>query len=264
MIKNSTKKKLYFYNNRFRVQINAYWLIRINMFKQLISPLLLKQPPLVIENGMLEYLKWLALIAMLLDHTNKILLNSQLPFLSEFGRIAMPLFGFVLAYNLARPDVLTKGIYQRMLTRMSIFGIIAQPLYKTALELPHWIPLNIMFTLMLATGIIYLIDRGGLHHELAAITVFILGGLFVEYLWFGAGYCLAAWYYKKTPNLITMLIWILTAMSLSLVNQNQWALIAIPVIFAASKFEFTAPRHKLFFYIFYPLHIAVLLLIKIY
>lgn len=214
------------------------------MIKQLTSPLLLKQSPLIIQNGALECLKWLALIAMLSDHTNKILLGSQLPFMSELGRIAMPLFGFVLAYNLARPDVLKKGIYSRILSRMCIVGVIAQPFYKVAFGNPHWIPLNIMFTLMLATGVIYLLDKGGFYRELVAIAVFILGGLFVDYLWFGVGYCLAAWYYQKSPNFLNLVIWLSTTASLYMTNENHWALAVIPIIFVASKFEFSVPRSR--------------------
>lgn len=70
-----------------------------------------KSPSLVISNGAVESLKWLALVAMTSDHVNKIIFKSQLPLMSEFGRIAMPLFGMVLAYNLARPEALQKGIH---------------------------------------------------------------------------------------------------------------------------------------------------------
>ncbi|MBK7549911.1 MAG: hypothetical protein IPI20_19875 [Rhodoferax sp.] len=59
--------------------------------------------PLHIDNGTLEALKWLALVLMTGDHVNKYVLADSLPGLFELGRLAMPLFMFVLAYNLARP-----------------------------------------------------------------------------------------------------------------------------------------------------------------
>ncbi|EBM5962874.1 TPA: TraX family protein [Salmonella enterica subsp. enterica serovar 16:l,v:-] len=59
-------------------------------------------------------LKWIALILMIGDHINKYLLNESVPFLYYMGRIAMPLFVYVLAYNLSRPDVLKNGVYSRL------------------------------------------------------------------------------------------------------------------------------------------------------
>lgn len=47
----------------------------------------------------------------------------------ELGRIAMPLFGFVLAYNLARSDSLQKGMHVRAMQRLFIFGLLAAPFF---------------------------------------------------------------------------------------------------------------------------------------
>nr|WEG85486.1 trbP [Escherichia coli] len=63
-------------------------------------------PAMVIADGTIEALKWLALLAMTGDHVNKYLFNGTLPYLFEAGRLALPLFVFVLAYNLARPGAL--------------------------------------------------------------------------------------------------------------------------------------------------------------
>lgn len=57
--------------------------------------------PLHVPDGTVEALKWLALALMTGDHVNKYLFNGTLPFLFEAGRLALPIFVFVLAYNLA-------------------------------------------------------------------------------------------------------------------------------------------------------------------
>ena len=62
-----------------------------------------------IENKNLESLKWLALFSMLGDHINKYLFNGTLPFLFEIGRIAFPVFAFVIAFNFSRVDAFTSG-----------------------------------------------------------------------------------------------------------------------------------------------------------
>jgi hypothetical protein len=221
-----------------------------------------KLPALIIADGTIEALKWLALVAMTSDHINHALFKWQLPVMSQFGRIAMPLFGLVLAYNLARPHALQKGIHGRVMARLAIFGILATPFYIGAFEKAKWVPLNILFTLMLATGIIYLIEKGGFYRELLAITLFIIGGIFVEYIWFGLGYCLAAWYYCKKPCLWRLLLWVCSTAGLYYANDNFWALAALPIIFMATKQNYKMPRLRLAFYIYYPLHLAILLLLK--
>lgn len=60
-------------------------------------------PRLFVADGTVEGLKWLGLLLMTGDHVNKYLFNGTLPFLFEAGRLAMPIFVFVLAFNLARP-----------------------------------------------------------------------------------------------------------------------------------------------------------------
>jgi hypothetical protein len=45
------------------------------------------------------------------------------------ARIVMPMFGFVLAYNLARPGALAKGVHRRMLCRLTLAGLAASPMF---------------------------------------------------------------------------------------------------------------------------------------
>ena len=66
-------------------------------------------PALMLSSGTLEALKWLALLLMTLDHVNKHLLHASVPELFAAGRLTLPLFGFVLGYNLARPGVLASA-----------------------------------------------------------------------------------------------------------------------------------------------------------
>ncbi|WP_010101405.1 TraX family protein [Verminephrobacter aporrectodeae] len=66
-------------------------------------------PRLVVADGTCEGLKWLALALMTGDHVNKYLFNATLPVLFEAGRLALPIFVFVLACNLARPGTCPAG-----------------------------------------------------------------------------------------------------------------------------------------------------------
>ena len=89
---------------------------------------------LVVHDGSLEALKWIALVLMTGDHVNKYLFNGTIPALFNAGRVALPLFIFVLAYNLARPGTLERGAYPRTMKRLALFGVLATPAF-IALEI---------------------------------------------------------------------------------------------------------------------------------
>ena len=161
--------------------------------------------PWAMADGSLEAIKWAALILMVFDHINKYLYAEQLPVIFQLGRIVMPMFGFVLAYNLARPDALAKGVHGRMMYRLTLMGLAASPMciilngmFVTA---SAWWPLNILFMLLLVVALTYLIDRGGGKRYALAIALFILGGAFVEYLWMGVLCCLGGWLFCREDKL---------------------------------------------------------------
>ncbi len=104
------------------------------------------------EDPAIEGLKWLALALMTLDHINKFLLHDSWPILFILGRLVFPIFGFVFAYNLARPDSLSKGRYQRASLKLLGFGLLATIPYTMLGGLVHgWWPLNVLFILLAAT-----------------------------------------------------------------------------------------------------------------
>jgi hypothetical protein len=216
-------------------------------------------PKLELADGSVEALKWLALVLMTIDHINHFIFKMQIPVMSDLGRLAMPLFGFVLAYNLARPDALQKGIHLRTIKRLFMFGLLAAPFF---IALKGWLPINIMFTLLLATYLIYLIEKGGKNNYMLCVVAFIIAGLFVDYAWFGPAYCLAAWWFCKSPNLVRGLLWLGMTALLWVANLNYWACAALPIIFLASTIKIEVPRLRFVFYAYYPIHLALLLLFQ--
>ena len=214
-----------------------------------------------VSDGTIEALKWLALVAMTLDHANKYLFDEKLPGLFELGRIAMPLFGFVLAYNLARPRSLENGAYQRTLKRLALYGAAATPFFIGLGHLADgWWPLNIMFMLAVAAATMFLAEKGGGAGIVGAIVVFLVGGAFVEFWWPALAFCLAAWWYCKTTSKTALVLWIVAASSLYIVNRNLWAMAAMPLILAAPLIDLHLPRCRQVFYNYYPAHLATLLL----
>ncbi len=242
------------------------------MAHSLVQKHLLSPPKIILSGGAIEAIKWLALIAMTLDHVNKVLLNAQFPWMYAVGRLSMPLFGFVLAYNLAKPNIFKSYAYRRVMTRTFIIGLAATPFYRAAFHYVGLGSLNIMFTLGLATCILFLIDKSShsgnadttIITRASAIALFILGSLFVGGQHVAVGCVLAAWVYCKTQHGWTFLIWLLSTASLSLINGNHWAVAAISLAFVVSKLHFKLPRLKWLFYAYYPLHLAILIGIQRY
>jgi len=216
-------------------------------------------PALMLSSGTLEALKWLALLLMTLDHVNKHLLHASVPELFAAGRLTMPLFGFVLGYNLARPGVLASGGYSRTARRLAVFGSFATIPFIALGGLGWgWWPFNIMATLLVATLCAWLIEVGGPARLALACVVFIVGGALVEFWWPGLAACLLAWAYCRRPRWLTLALWVGALASLYVINRNLWALVAVPLIFAAAQLKLTVPRGRLGFYVYYPAHLAVL------
>jgi hypothetical protein len=216
-------------------------------------------PKIVISDGTVEVLKWLALICMTCDHVDKYLLHASVPALFDAGRLAMPLFGFVLAYNLARPGLYDAGMYQRAMRRLLLCGVLATPAFVgLGGLLAHWWPLNIMFMLLTVTLTLFLLQRPGWPWKVAAIAVFVIGGSSVEFWWPAVGFCVASWSYCKRPSWSTLVIAVSCCAALAIINGNSWALAALPVIYAATRFHLRMPRVRYAFYAYYPVHLTMI------
>lgn len=211
--------------------------------------------PLVIASGTLEALKWLGMVLMSLDHVNKYLLGASNAVMFDLGRIVMPLYGFVLMYHLARPGALDRGVHARVMQRLLVFGVVASPVF---VALVGWWPLNILFTLLLSTGIVWLAGSGGKLRLLGAGMAFVFGGAVVEFGWFGVLASVGAWAYCRQPTPVRLGWWVAALALLWIVNRNFAAMALLPLIWGATRVDMTLARQKWIFYAFYPTHLVVI------
>lgn len=207
-----------------------------------------------LSDGVLEWLKWLALLLMTGDHVNKALYSSELPLLSQAARVCFPIFAMVLVYNLCRPGVDAA----RAIRRLLLVGVIAQPFH--ALAFGGFFPLNVLFTF--ALGLFLCFSRS----RLWSLLAFGVGGLFVDYQWFGLALVVALFLFFRAPPYR----WFWPAVgvgialaSLEVINGNWWALMAVPVVLLAVKGRASLPRWRWAFYVYYPAHLAALALLAL-
>ncbi|WP_429610467.1 TraX family protein [Variovorax sp. W2I14] len=212
-------------------------------------------PAWSISDGSLEALKWVGLVLMTGDHVNKYLLQDASPTLYALGRMVMPIFGFVLMANLARPGAFEAGMHLRVLRRLAVFALLATPAF---VRLVGWCPLNILVTLWLATLIVLLFECGGGVARAAALMAFLIGGALVEFWWPALLCCLGAWGFARRPDGVRMLLWALATASLAIVNGNFFALAALPLILGARYVDIQLRRCRWVFYAYYPAHLSVI------
>ncbi len=210
---------------------------------------------MVIANGTIEGLKWLGMTLMALDHVNKYLLGESSAVLFDLGRMVMPLFGFVLMYNLARPGALAAGVHWRVIKRLTLFGVLATPM---SAALMGWWPLNILFMLLLSTLMVWLFECGGRWRVALAVLAFAALGALVEFWWFGVLACLGAWACCQKPTRARFALWAVAIGSLWIVNRNFAALAVLPLVWSATQVTLPLDRQRWIFYLFYPVHLGMI------
>lgn len=204
------------------------------------------------HGGTLTALKWAAVLLMVGDHVDWLLYGSALGIHDTLGRLVFPVFGFVLAYNLARPGAWGRGVHRRLIRRLVLIGTIAAPAY---VYLAGLLPANIMFSLALFVGIAALLERG---RPLLALLALLACGLFVDYQWPGLVYCLGVWAAYRTGAPLWLAAAAAGLLGLYVINGSHAALWALPLLWLASGLRLDLPRHQLAFYAVYPAHLVVL------
>jgi hypothetical protein len=221
-------------------------------------------PILELTDGQLEALKWIAALAMTGDHINKYLFHESSALLFSVGRLALPLFVFVLAYNLGRPEAFKNGASIRTISRLFIFGACASVPFIGLGEVAFgWYPLNVMFLLLILACCIHFLEKKTLAGYALTIFVFVMGGALVEFWWFGLMFGLAVWWYRKSPCWRALLCSLCGLLGLYFVNGNMWAAASLVVILIVSYSPLSLPRLRWFFYGYYPVHLSLLWMIKV-
>ena len=209
----------------------------------------------------IEFIKWIAIIAMAVDHIGLILFP-DLTVLRMVGRIALPLFGYLLIHNY----LFFTGDKKKYIVRLWIFAVISQPFFYY-LVYPS---LNIFVLLALALSSIYLIEstRGAASSPtIEAITTFIIVSLslvlslFVSYGLFGLALLLFMYrsFNKSEYAFFVFLSIVLMNFSMEHTSYMYMGFLFYPIICFSGQLDLKIKRMKpLFFYAFYPAHLLII------
>lgn len=211
-----------------------------------------------ISREYLNLLKWFALVAMTAFHFSYALMLKQLELFVLIGRLAFPIFGFILGYNLAaavaKNDV---NIEKRLMRALLMFGCFAQPFYWGFVHKP--LPLNIMFSLALGVFIVFR------YRSISAWMVLVLFGFVVDYAWAGPLFVLASYFVssdllKNRIGLLTAISFITAIALVATIVGSIYPLLVLLLLLVGLYWhpQFQLPRCKWLFYVFYPAHLAIL------
>jgi len=221
-----------------------------------------------VSDASLEWLKWIAVGAMFVDHINWFVIGGGLDpqstaqaWMNDVGRLAFPLFAFVFGINLQRvlESCNQAERVRRMAWRLAVAAAVAQ--------VPYWVlrgyffPLNVLCTFALSMATVFLWRRESTHWRAAATAILAAGGFVVEYWWVGAALVFAAVAYARHRTLAALSLFTAMLVPLSLLNGNAYAFASIVAIATAVMMQPTRllPRVPGLLYFVYAGHLWVLL-----
>jgi hypothetical protein len=217
-----------------------------------------------------ELLKIIAIVTMVIDHIGNILYPDLL-FLQVIGRLSFPIFAYLIVLGIES----TKKPRKYMVTLLS-FAVISQIPYFLAFGIQPFERLNILFSLFLSAMTIYFYNKKNL---LAFVPLLLSIILPTEGSYYVVLTAVGMKLLKDAPKLGALALFALNVQFLfisDLETQIQTlSLLAVPLIFLHIKNwlkkeilipenSFAYSLRKYMFYFFYPLHLALLFLVKMF
>jgi hypothetical protein len=216
-----------------------------------------------------DSLKIIAIVTMIIDHVGNILYPDLL-LLQMIGRLSFPFFAYLIVLGVES----TKKLQKYMVTLLS-FALISQIPYFLAFNIQPFERLNILFSLLLSAIAVYFYNK---RSALAFIPLLLSIILPTEGSYYVVLTAVGMKLLKDSPKLGALALLALNVQFLFVSNlQSQiqiLALLALPLIFLHIKNlltkEILIPKNSLAyrirkyaFYLFYPMHLALLFLIKL-
>lgn len=204
-------------------------------------------------------LKWIAIVAMAVDHTGAVLFPGNAVFRC-IGRLAFPIFCFLLVEGFCH----TRDLH-RYMGRLALFSLLSEIPFDLAFvgvpfEFRHQ---NVFFTLFFGVAMMYFMEKYHAWYIRSAVALFFMWvaeTILSDYG--GSGILLILIYYVFREHRKTKLI-LGAGWNFFFSPGIQWfgAGASVPIAFYNGK---KGPGMKYFFYVFYPAHLLLLYAIQRY
>jgi len=218
-----------------------------------------------------ELLKIIAIVTMVIDHVGNILYPDFL-FLQIVGRVSFPIFAYLIVLGVES----TKKPLKYMVTLL-VFALISQFPYYLAFGIQPFERLNILFSLLLSAVTVYFYNK---RSSIAFVPLLLSLILPTEGSYYVVLTAVGMKLLKDTPKIGALVLFALNIQFLLLSSDFHTqiqilSLFALPLIFLHIKNKLTKEilikenslaysLRKYAFYIFYPLHLALIFLIKLF
>jgi hypothetical protein len=213
-----------------------------------------------------ELLKWIAIITMTADHVGAIL-YPEFTVLRFIGRLSFPLFAYLLILGIEN----TRNV-RNYFVRLFIFALISQVPFLLALDYGPLDSLNIFFTLSSGLLFIYFFKKNSVF---VLVPVFASLVLPFDYGIYGIAVIGCIFILKENTKFGVFSLILLNLLFLVPLNSQFLSIAAIPLILLHKNGSLKITKEttekaaiplwrKYFFYIYYPLHLTLLYIIKLY
>jgi len=212
-------------------------------------------------SSIIELLKWVGIVAMTFDHIG-ILISGDNDIFRMVGRLAFPIFGFVLVYNFIYH---TKNKV-KYIKRIALFSLFLEPIHFLVFK-NHYAGMNIFFIYMLALSFLYLYelvqdDKEKDKMKVLFLIIFLVLSIYVsqytEYHMSGVLLIISFYFTLKDKRLISATLLFLIVLNAPAIKYIISTLLIVPIGYFISKININVPRSRYFFYLYYPAHILVL------
>lgn len=213
-----------------------------------------------------ELLKWIAIITMTADHVGAIL-YPEFTVLRFIGRLSFPLFAYLLMLGMET----TRNIHNYFI-RLFIFAFISQVPFFLALDYGPFDSLNIFFTLSAGLLFIHLFKKTSVFVVVPLLASLVLP---FDYGIYGIAVIGCMYILKENTKFGVASLVLLNTLFLVPWNTQFLSIAAIPLVLLHKNGSLTTTKEtaeqytipvwrKYFFYIYYPLHLTLIYIIKLY
>ena len=213
-----------------------------------------------------ELLKWIAIITMTADHVG-VILYPELEVLRLIGRLSFPLFAYLLMLGMET----TRNI-RNYFIRLFVFAFISQVPFFLATDSGPFDSLNIFFTLSAGLLFIYFFKKSSMFVVVPLIAPLVLP---FDYGIYGIAVIGCMYILKTNTKFGVASLVLLNSLFLVPWDSQFLSIATIPLIVLHKNGSLTTTKEtgeeytipvwrKYFFYIYYPLHLTLLYIIKLY